>query len=71
MAQYAVKDTRILRRPSRIKIHDHADSPPTPLISAIPRAKIPPKAPASVAAEKKRAILKPHSCLRYLRDHVS
>ena len=44
-----------------MKIQAHADFPPTPFISAIPRARIPPKAPASVAAEKNKAIRKPHS----------
>jgi hypothetical protein len=39
----------------------HPGFPPTPLISVIPRARRPPKAPAAVAAEKKMAILKPHS----------
>ena len=48
-----------------MKIQAHAAMPPTPLISAMPRARIPPKAPASVAAEKNRAILKPHSCRQY------
>jgi hypothetical protein len=67
MHQYAITDTSMLRIPSRMKIHDHAAFPPTPDISAIPRARIPPKAPARVAAEKKRAIRKPHSCRIYLK----
>lgn len=71
MAQYAVNDTKILKRPSNIKIHAQAERPPTPCISAIPRARIPPKAPARVAAEKNRAIRKPHSCRQYLFKHGS
>lgn len=35
--------------------------PPMPFISAMPRARRPPKAPAAVAAEKKIAIRRPHS----------
>ena len=54
-----------------MNIQDHAESPPTPLISAMPRARIPPNAPASVAAEKNRAIRNPHSCLQYLGESVS
>ena len=66
MAQYAVMDTSMLRIPSRKNIHDQAGLPPTPDISAMPRARIPPNAPARVAAEKKRAIRKPHSPRTYL-----
>ena len=35
----------MLSKPSRMKIQLHAALPPTPLISAIPRARMPPKAP--------------------------
>lgn len=66
MHQYATMETRILNRPSRMKIQDHAARPPTPDISAMPRARMPPKAPARVAALKKRAILNPHSSRIYL-----
>lgn len=54
-----------VRIPSRMKIQAQPFLPPTPSISAIPRARRPPKAPAAVAAEKKTAIRRPHSCLRY------
>ena len=42
---------------TRMKIHRQPLYPPTPFINPIPYAKIPPKAPASEAAEKKRATL--------------
>lgn len=48
-----------------MKIQAQPCLPPTPSISAMPRARRPPKAPAAVAAEKKTAMRKPHSCLRY------
>jgi hypothetical protein len=54
-----------VRMPSRMKIHCHPERPPTPLISRIPRARRPPKAPAAVAAEKKMAMRRPHSWRRY------
>jgi hypothetical protein len=50
-----------VRIPSRMKIHAQPLSPAIPSISIMPRARRPPKAPAAVAAEKKIAILEPHS----------
>jgi hypothetical protein len=46
--------------PSRMKIHDQPGLPPMPLICDIARANRPPKAPANVAAEKNKAIRRPH-----------
>jgi len=66
MAHLAMKATTSVNRPSRMKIQDQDLFPPTRSILLIPKARSPPKAPAAVAAEKKRAILRPHSCLRYL-----
>lgn len=66
MAHFAKQATTKVASPSRMKIHAQDFLPPTPSILLIPKARRPPKAPAAVAAEKNRAILKPHSCLRYL-----
>src|SRR5690242_20690347 len=63
--------TMRVRIPSRMKIHDHPPRPPTPLIFPIANARIPPNAPAAVAAEKKSAILRPHSCRAYHLKDVS
>lgn len=43
----------------------HPDLFPTPDIFAMPYARLPPNAPAIVAAEKNSAMRYPHSCRRY------
>lgn len=64
---FAKAATRIVAIPSRMKIQAHPGLPPTPFIWEMARARSPPKAPANVAAEKKMAIRRPHSCRRYQR----
>jgi hypothetical protein len=47
--------------PSRMKIHAHAGLPATPSMFAMAAASRPPKAPETVAAEKKSAARRPNS----------
>lgn len=66
IAQYAIKATTRVSKPSRMKIQDQPPRPATPDILPMPKARIPPKAPAAVAAEKKSAMRRPHSWRQYL-----
>ena len=63
----AKKATRIIASASKMKIHARLGLPPMPPIIEIRRPRRPPKEASSVAAEKKMAIWRLHSYLRYQR----
>src|SRR5436190_285906 len=67
-AQNDAIPTRIVAKPSRMKIHAQPGFPPTPRILAIAAARSPPNDPATAAKEKKIAIRIPNSDRLYQQD---
>src|ERR1051326_2443336 len=63
--QYDAMPTRIVKRPSRMKIQAQPGLPPTPFMLVIAAASNPPNDPATAAAEKKIAARTPNSDLLY------
>ena len=67
--QYEAKESRMVKRPSKMKIQAQPGLPPTPSKLAIAAASRPPKLPARAAAEKKMARRMPNSFLLYQHDN--
>ncbi|KAG6552271.1 hypothetical protein Mapa_006122 [Marchantia paleacea] len=67
-SQNEAKPARTVTRPSRMNIHAQPGKLPTPSIFEIAAARRPPKAPETVAAEKKIAARKPNSRFLYQQE---
>lgn len=65
ITKYAAAPTTMVISPSIMNIHAHPGLPATPAIFPMAAASNPPKAPAAVAAEKKKAMRKPVSWRGY------